>query len=135
MTIQPPNITCKIEAYCPLFPSENNEKIRRSLENIIEDAEIKETPNSVKAFSKSINSISKIYESIQSKKTQRVYRRQLMKNLRDDNTWFYLNKQAAFMNTIALCENEEESPLGPIKIILTSQNIETMIDWLSDSDL
>ncbi len=54
-----------------------------------------------------------------------------MANLRDDSTWFYLNKQAAFMNTVALCAEDEESPLGPIKIILTSKNIESIIDWLT----
>lgn len=130
-----PSISCKIEFYCPLFPSEDNSKVKSTLENILHDTEIKETPNSIKAISKSLNSLEKIYESIQARRSQRVYRRQLMTNLRDDSTWFYLNKQAAFMNTIALCEEDEESPLGPIKIIISSKNIEMVIDWLtSDSN-
>jgi len=29
-----------------------------------------------------------------------------------------------------LCDEAEESPLGPIKIILTSKSIEQIIDWL-----
>jgi len=41
-----------------------------------------------------------------------------------------LNKQAALANTIVLCDEPEESPLGPIKIILTSKGIEQIIDWL-----
>ncbi|MBI2111431.1 MAG: hypothetical protein HYT44_03515 [Nitrosarchaeum sp.] len=53
-----------------------------------------------------------------------------IKNLENDSTWFYLNKQAAFSNAIALCEEAEESPLGPIKVILTSSNIDRIIDWL-----
>ena len=109
-----------VEAYCPLFPSEDPSKLRKTLENILHDTDIKETPNSIKAISKSLTSLEKIYESIQSRRSQRAYRRQLMTNLRDDNTWFYLNKQAAFMNTIALCAEDEESPLGPIKIILSN---------------
>jgi hypothetical protein len=50
--------------------------------------------------------------------------------LENDSTWFYLNKQAAFVGTITLCEEAEESPLGPIKVILTSSNIDKIIDWL-----
>ncbi len=63
-------------------------------------------------------------------RTQRIYRRALEKNLENNSTWFYLNKQAAFAEKIAICEKSEESPLGPIKVILTSQNIDRIIDWL-----
>ncbi len=129
--MQVPTSSCKVEVYCPLFPSEDPSRVKQTMENILHDVDIKETPNSIKALSKSLYSLEKIYETIQSRRSQRVYRRQLMTNLKDDSTWFYLNKQAAFMNTIALCAEDEESPLGPIKIVLTSKNIEMVIDWLT----
>ena len=43
---------------------------------------------------------------------------------------FYLNKQAAFVEKIAICEKADESPLGPIKVILTSVYIDKIIDWI-----
>jgi len=44
-------------------------------------------------------------------------------------------KRAAFANTVALCDESDESPLGPIKVILTSNNIEKIIDWIiSEND-
>ena len=52
-------------------------------------------------------------------------------NLEDDRTWFFLNKQAAFVENIAICDEVEESPLGPIKVTLTSSNIDGIIDWLA----
>ena len=51
-------------------------------------------------------------------------------NLLEDTTWFYLNKQAAFVNVIALCSEAEESPLGPIKILIHSKNIDEVMEWL-----
>jgi predicted RNA binding protein with dsRBD fold (UPF0201 family) len=58
-----------------------------------------------------------------------------MRNMTNDSTWFYLNKQAAFANVITLCDEADESPLGPIKIVLHSKNIEDVIDWLvSDAE-
>ena len=48
----------------------------------------------------------------------------------DTTTWFYLNKQAAFVDVIAICEEAEESPMGPIKIIMHSEDISKVIDWL-----
>ena len=54
-----------------------------------------------------------------------------IQNLSGNSTWFYLNRQAAYVDVIALCNEEDESPLGPIEIILDSQQIEQVIDWLT----
>ena len=55
----------------------------------------------------------------------------MKKNLTNTSTWFYLNKQAAFANNVALCDEADESPLGPIKLILESNQIEQIMDWLT----
>jgi len=74
--------------------------------------------------------LEKIYETIHTKQSQKIYRRNLEKNLENDTTWFYLNKQAAFVEKIVICEGADESPLGPIKVILTSSYIDRIIDWI-----
>ena len=125
-----PNVTCKIFAYCPIFPSEDPKKVQQALSNIFEDVEIKLGKNSIKASSENLEVLAKIFEVIHSHKTQRIYRKHLNNNLVDDSTWFYLNKQAAFVNTIALCDEADESPLGPIKVILESDDVESVIEWL-----
>lgn len=89
--------------------------------------------NSLEATSKTLESLLRIHEIIHSRNTQKVYGRNLKRNLIDDSTWFYLNKQAAFVDVVTLCENADESPLGPIKIILKSKHIENIIDWLISS--
>ena len=84
----------------------------------------------ISAQSKELRSFEKIYEVIHSKKSQNTYRRYLERNLDNNTTWFYLNKQAAFVEQIAICEEEGESPLGPIKVIIASSNIDEIIDWI-----
>ena len=125
-----PNISCKISAYCPIYPSEDPNKVKQSLMNIFEDAKISLDKNSVNASSNNIEVLEKIFETIHSRKSQRIYRRHLNSNLADDSTWFYLNKQAAFVDAVALCGEADESPLGPIKVILKSDEIEHIIEWL-----
>ena len=128
MTI--PNLDCKIEIYCSLCPSEDPQKVKQSISNLFADIKIKQSQDSIKADSKNIADLEKIQQTIHSRNSQKTYRRNLTKNLINDTTWFYLNKQAAFVGTVALCEEAEESPLGPIKVFLQSKNIETIIDWL-----
>ncbi len=61
-----------------------------------------------------------------------MYRKHLMRNMTEDSTWFYLNKQAAFASVITLCDEADESSLGPITVVLRSKNIEDVIDWLGN---
>ncbi len=125
-----PNIKCKIEILCPINPSEDSEKIKKAISNVFPSTTIKSEIFSIVAQSKDLNSLEKIYETIHSHQSQNIYRSNLEKNLKDDSTWFYLNKQAAFVEKIAICEKSDESPLGPIKVILTSPNIDGIIDWM-----
>lgn len=125
-----PQITCKIEAYAAVNPSEDPEKVRQAISHVLLDMNYKYENGSIKASSNDLQSLSKIYDTIKSRKSTKTYRRQMRYNLQEDTTWFYLNKQAAFVDMIALCEEAEESPLGPIKILLHSQNIERIMEWL-----
>lgn len=129
-----PNINCKIEMFCAVNPSEDLDKTKKSISNIFPYAKIKTENYSISAESKDLTSLEKIYEVVHSKQSQKTYRKNLQKNLKNDSTWFYLNKQAAFVEKIAICEESEESPLGPIKVILTSSKIDEIIDWFVYGD-
>ncbi len=52
-------------------------------------------------------------------------------NTKGDTTWFYLNKQAAFVDVIAICDEAEESAMGPIKVIIHSKDLDKISDWLA----
>ncbi len=125
-----PNISCKIEIFSSINSSEDPKKIETAILNIFPNAKIKTDNFSIISNSKDLYLLEKIYDVIHSNQLQKIYQRQLEKNLENDSTWFYLNKQAAFVGSVALCEEAEESPLGPIKVILTSSNIDAIIDWL-----
>ena len=126
-----PNINCKIEIVCPVNLSEDPDKVIQAISNIFPHSTIKNENFSIKAQSNELRSLEKIYESITSTQSQKSYTRNLENNLDENSTWFFLNKQAAFVDQVAICDEAEESPLGPIKVILNSSNIDGIIDWIS----
>jgi len=129
------DVNCKVSAFCTINASEDMEKVRTAVSNILTDMDEKITGDSLVVNSNNYESLTKIYETMRSRRTKSAYRRHLMRNMAKDSTWFYLNKQAAFANVIALCDEADESPLGPIKVVLHSKNIEDVIDWLvSDAE-
>ena len=124
------DVDCKVSAYCTINASEDINKVRTSLSNVLTDMDEKITGDSLVLNSNNHESLTKIYETMRARKTKSAYRRHLMRNMTEDSTWFYLNRQAAFANVIALCDEADESSLGPITVVLRSKNIEDVIDWL-----
>ena len=125
-----PNINCKIEMSCPVNHSEDPDKVKQAVANIFPYSIIKYENFTMFAQSKELRSFEKIYETIHTNQSQKTYSRNLENNLENDTTWFFLNKQAAFVEKVAICDEPEESPLGPIKVTLTSSNIDGIIDWI-----
>ena len=124
------DVDCKISVYCNINESEDVNKVKTAVSNILIDMDGTINDSSFIANSNNYESLTKIYETMRTRKTKTAYRRHLMRNMTEDSTWFYLNKQAAFANVIALCDEEDQSPLGPIKVVLHSKNIEDVIEWL-----
>ena len=52
-----------------------------------------------------------------------------MRNSEKDMTYILFNKQAAVIDSIVICENSKESPLGPIFMKIKTENILEFIDW------
>lgn len=122
------NIKINIQVFCEINPSEDPEKIKISIVNLFPELKINIQENQLSGSSDDIELLSKVLKSIKSRQTINVLLRIMKSNMTSDSTWFYLNKQAAFVDVIALCNEPDESALGPIKIILNSNNIEKTIE-------
>ena len=123
--------SCKVQVSCQINPSEDPLKVETAILNIFPDLEISISDKLLIGKSNGMNTLSNISESIRSKNTKNIYQRILKKNSNENSTWFYLNKQAAFVNTISLCNESNESPLGPIKVVLEGNDIENIIQSLT----
>lgn len=74
--------------------------------------------------------LSTLYNQVRDRSIISVLRRLLLSNLEKSSTWFYINKQVSTLGIIVLVDDEVESPLGPIRINLRSNNIDRVIEWL-----
>jgi len=121
-----------IQIFCEINPSEDPEKVRTAVSNIFPEIELEVSDFDISGQTSNIEILSQVTKSIHEKNTKNSYQRILRKNNDGDSTWFYLNKQAAFVNTVALCSEANESSLGPIKVILRSNDVEQLIDSITN---
>ena len=127
----PEDKSCKVEVSCKINSSEDLSKIKTAILNIFPNLKISIDAHQLIGKSSGIGSLSNISESIHRKNTKNTYQRILKKNTSENSTWFYLNKQAAFVNTVAICSESNESPLGPIKVVLEANDIQNTIQSLA----
>ena len=121
-----------IQIFCEINPSEDPEKVKIAINNIFPDLTLEVTDIDITGKSNNIQVLSQISKSIHQNNIKKTYQRILKNNSTSDSSWFYLNKQAAFVNTVALCSEANESSLGPIKVILRSNDIEQVIDSITN---
>ena len=121
-----------IQIFCEINPSEDPEKVKLAVNNIFPDLTLEVTDTDITGKSNNIQILSQISKSIHENNIKKTYQRILKNNSTADSSWFYLNKQAAYVNTIALCSEANESSLGPIKVILRSNDIEQVIDSITN---
>ena len=126
-----PKVACKIEVYAAVNPSEDPDKVRLAVSHVILESDYQYKDASIKATSNELSSLAKIHDTIKKHRTNRIYRRQIRFNTKGDTTWFYLNKQAAYVDVIAVCDEAEESAMGPIKVILHSKDLDKVVNWLA----
>ena len=72
-----------------------------------------------------------IYKQFRSRRIISAARRLLNNNRNGEESWLLFNKQAAYSGVVAICEDHEESPLGPVRITFTSQRLSEFIDWIA----
>jgi predicted RNA binding protein with dsRBD fold (UPF0201 family) len=77
------------------------------------------------------DSLGILYEQVRSRSAMGVLRRMLLDNRAGDSTWFLLNKQAATSGIAAVIEDQQESTLGPIRVTISCQELDALIDWLA----
>jgi predicted RNA binding protein with dsRBD fold (UPF0201 family) len=128
-----PNIQSEIEikVEATVNPSEDPQKVIAAIENVIDKCypEFRYGSRAV-GRARGTEPLSLIYEQVRSRSAMGVLRRMLLDNRSGETTWFYLNKQAAAAGIASVIEDEQESPLGPIRVTIDCEELDSIVNWL-----
>jgi predicted RNA binding protein with dsRBD fold (UPF0201 family) len=122
-------IELRVEAV--VNPSEHPQKVIDAIANVVARCSPELSYRSrVVGRADGSDSLAIVYEQVRSRAAMGVLRRVLLENRAGDSTWFLLNKQAATAGIAAVIEDEQESPLGPITVTISCEELGVLIDWL-----
>lgn len=128
-----PNITSRIELKVETIvnPSEDTQKVIDAIANLFTRCSPEVSFRSrVVGRAVGSDSLAILYEQVRSRSAMGVLRRMLLDNRVGDSTSFLLNKQAATSGIAAVIEEEQESPLGPIRVTISCEELDALVDWL-----
>ncbi|MEM4312208.1 MAG: RNA-binding domain-containing protein [Nitrososphaerales archaeon] len=126
-------MSLKIKITAKVFPSEDPERVIKALTNLFGEVNLEFGDEEVFSSSDKMEILKKVKEGIKAKQAMPAFKRILLNNKGKESTYFYLNKQAAYMGKVSLCEEEGESPLKPIKVEISSQKIDELIKELTSN--
>jgi predicted RNA binding protein with dsRBD fold (UPF0201 family) len=128
-------LTEKIEVSVPVYPSEDIDKVKQAVSNLLK------TPNFNELRIDGVTYLACILEEraeldklrvlLEKERIRNAARRLLRKNRSNDKLVFFLNKQAAYVGRVSFSEAYGESPLGTIQFEIESDDIDSLIDWLA----
>jgi uncharacterized protein len=126
-------VTVLVEA--EVNPTETEEKVKTSVANVFGDVSMQVNPQRVGsvlvAEAKSREALENFRNLLRRDRVRAAARKVLYKSLRGNKISFFLNKQAAFAGHVSFSQETGECPLGPIKVVIESENPRELIDWLA----
>jgi predicted RNA binding protein with dsRBD fold (UPF0201 family) len=116
-------------------PTEDVEKVKKAVMNIIYNARIKVIRRgrmeTLTGKAESIDSLTQLRDLLKRERIGAAARRELSRGLGDKSVTFYLNKQVAYAGHVSFSNPVDESPLGSIKLQIFCDNPKAFIEWLT----
>ena len=127
-------VTVFVEAQ--INPTETEDNVKAAVNNVLDNASINIKPSikgsTLTAIAKGQNSLLKLRIMLHNDRIRDASRRLFFKSIRGNMISFCLNKQVAFAGHVSFSEETAESPLGPIRVNIETDNAEQLIDWLAE---
>ncbi len=123
-------------AEAEINPTEDEDKVKTAVNNILGNATLTVKPShkgsTLLAEAKGQDSLIKLRNMLRNDRIRDAARRILYKSIRGDKIVFYLNKQVAFAGHVSFSEETAESPLGPIKVTVETEQPTQIVEWLAE---
>ncbi|MEM2007199.1 MAG: RNA-binding domain-containing protein [Sulfolobales archaeon] len=116
-------------------PTESLDKVSKAIKNVLDvelvEVELSEGYRLLVGESNSLESLRKLHQALRQHRILDSARAYMLKNRKGNSLELKLHKQAAFAGRISLVTYDEESPLGPIRVLVVSDKIDELVDWLA----
>ncbi|RJS92019.1 hypothetical protein CW705_03245 [Candidatus Bathyarchaeota archaeon] len=124
-----------VRVYVDVNPTEDQDKVRVAVEKVLGGIPLEimqdEERKHLVGRSEGPEALSRFYDLLRREQILDAARKVLFNGIQGNTVCFYLNKQVAYVGHISFSQSVGESPLGPIRVEIESDNPHAVIDWLA----
>jgi predicted RNA binding protein with dsRBD fold (UPF0201 family) len=117
-------------------PTEDEEKVKKAINNILYNptftSEVAFQEHKLVATAQGQTSLTNFRNLLRNDRIRDAARKILYRAIRDDKISFYINKQVAYAGHVSFSEENAESPLGPLHVVIETVAPKELIDWLAE---
>ncbi|MEB3755545.1 MAG: hypothetical protein GSR79_01605 [Desulfurococcales archaeon] len=111
-------------------PTEDSEKVRKAINNIFE-GEVRLEGNIARLECRNLSCLARFHLKLRQQRILDTARSVLKRGTFGEYIEFMLNKQAAFAGKVSFVTDPDESPMGPIRVLIRHPDPVEVIDWLA----
>ena len=129
----PSSMAGKVTLRASVAPSEDVQKLIAAVCNMVEGASfsVDADRRQVTVTCASPEGLSQLHDQLRDRRVRDAAKRRLLAGIDGRRTTVMVNRQAAAARVLSLCDNEDESPLGPVYLTIESDELEEIIGWLT----
>ncbi len=129
-----PEFEVAVRLEASVSPSEDRRKVAEAITNILGGAryDFSETAEGIRVESVDASCLERIHEQLRDRQVRGAARRRMLAGREGNRTTVMVNRQAASVGVLAMCDQEGESPLGPSYMTLEAEKLDELIMWLTD---
>lgn len=126
-------VTLHVEA--EVHPTEVEQKVETAITNMFGSLKIESEPSAVGSIlvgnTRNREALESFRSVLRRDRVRAAARKLLHSSVRGNCISFCLNKQVAFIGHVSFSQETGECPLGPIKVVIESENPRELVDWLA----
>jgi uncharacterized protein len=128
-----PRSSSSVTLGATLSPSEDPQRVLEAMKNVLGEVPhtVKEEENLIRVESSASESLDRLHDQLRDRHVRGAARRRFLAGRSGRRTTVMVNRQAAAAGIVALCDSEEESPLGPVFLTIESRDLDETIRWLT----
>jgi predicted RNA binding protein with dsRBD fold (UPF0201 family) len=127
------DVTVHVEA--EINPTETEDKVKQAVENMFGPVKIQTRPLRkgflLKAESKGQEALIKLRNLLQREHIRAAARTVLIRGAENNSVNFCLNKQVAYAGHVSFATEPNESPLGPIRVKIRTEDPRKIVEYLT----
>ncbi|HDR53839.1 MAG TPA: hypothetical protein ENN60_04210 [archaeon] len=121
----------RVKVWTRVGPTEDDARVRQAVGTFFPEMKFERVGEKWEGQGEGREVLSEFRNAVWAKKILDTVRGRFIHRIEGNRTEILIHKQAAFVKKLGLVDSDRESSLGAIHVVIESEELEKLVDWLA----